>query len=51
MPEGPSIIILKEAIQSFKGKKVLKAEGYAKIDFSLFSNKKITDIKTWESIC
>ena len=47
MPEGPSIIILKEAIQSFKGKKVLKAEGYAKIDFSLFSNKKITDIKIW----
>ena len=47
MPEGPSIIILKEAIQSFKGKKVLKAEGYAKIDFSLFTNKKITDIKTW----
>jgi len=47
MPEGPSIILLKEAIQSFNGKKVLKAEGYAKIDFSVFSNKKIIDIKTW----
>ena len=47
MPEGPSIILLKEAIQLFKGKKVVKAEGYAKIDFSLFHNKKIKDIKTW----
>jgi len=47
MPEGPSIIILKEAIQSFKGKKVIKAEGYAKIEFAQFRNKKIKDIKTW----
>ena len=47
MPEGPSIILLKEAIQSFKGKKIVKAEGYAKIDFSVFSNKKIKEIKTW----
>ena len=47
MPEGPSILILKEAIAAFNQKKVLKASGNAKIDFSLLENKKITDIKTW----
>ena|ERR1700761_8177118 len=47
MPEGPSIIILKEAILPFKGKKVIEAAGYAKLDYSLLAGKKITDIKTW----
>jgi endonuclease-8 len=47
MPEGPSIVIIKEALQEFKGKKILCASGNAKIDMSLLKNKKITDIKTW----
>ena len=47
MPEGPSIIILKEAISIFKGKKVLHASGIAKIDFAKIKNKKIIDCKSW----
>src|SRR5438270_8999411 len=47
MPEGPSIVIIKEALQEFKGKKILHASGNAKIDMGLLENKKITDIKTW----
>lgn len=47
MPEGPSIIILKDAVQSFKGKKIISATGNAKIDKSLLVNKKIIDFKSW----
>ncbi len=47
MPEGPSIIIAKEAIKDFKNKKILKASGNAKIDLHKLENKKIIDIKTW----
>ena len=47
MPEGPSIVILKEALQTYKGKKVLSASGNAKIDFSRINNQKIVDFKSW----
>ena len=47
MPEGPSLVIAKEAMVSFIGKKVLEATGNAKIDKSLLANQTITDIKTW----
>ena len=30
MPEGPSILLLKQKLLPFKGKKVLDANGYAK---------------------
>ena len=47
MPEGPSLIILKEKIAGFKGKKITAASGYAELDYSQIGNRKITDIKTW----
>ena len=47
MPEGPSIIIAKESILSFKGKKVINAEGNTKLDITAISGKKITDIRSW----
>jgi len=47
MPEGPSIIILKEAVASFKGKKILEASGNARIDTSLFVDQPIVDICSW----
>jgi endonuclease-8 len=47
MPEGPSLVILREEVQRFKGKKILAARGYSKIDKSLLKNKKILDFKTW----
>lgn len=48
MPEGPSIVILKEAVQSFKGKSVLSAEGNSKvINPEMFSNQRVIDFKSW----
>lgn len=48
MPEGPSIVILKEAVSCFKGKKVLTATGNSKkIDFARITGRKITDFKSW----
>lgn len=48
MPEGPSLVLLKESLQPFKGKKVLHASGsQKKFDSAILNNKKITDIKTW----
>src|SRR5687768_6867774 len=47
MPEGPSLVIAKEEMQSFIGKKVLSVTGNSKIDKERMVNKKLIDIKTW----
>ena len=47
MPEGPSIVILREEIARFKRKKVIKAIGNSKIDLKRLENKTIRDIKSW----
>lgn len=47
MPEGPSILILKEALQPFKGKKIVSAGGNTKVDISRLEGKKIIDFKSW----
>jgi endonuclease-8 len=47
MPEGPSIVILKEAVQSFKGKTILSATGNSKIDKESLVNQKVIDFKSW----
>lgn len=47
MPEGPSLIIVKENISPFIGNKIIAAKGYADTDYSLLEQKKITAIQTW----
>ena len=47
MPEGPSIVILKESVQEFKGKKLMEIAGNTKVDFSSLLNQKITDFKSF----
>lgn len=47
MPEGPSIVILKEEVKSFKGKKVISIKGNSKLDYSRFEGKTITDFKSF----
>ena len=47
MPEGPSIILVKEATAKFVGKKIIAVDGNSKIDQSRLLNKKITEIKSW----
>jgi endonuclease-8 len=47
MPEGPSIVILSELVQEFKGKRVLDISGNTKVDLSVFAKQKITDFKSF----
>lgn len=47
MPEGPSIVILKEKISYLKHKIVSEASGYAEIDMEALAQKKIIDFKSW----
>ena len=47
MPEGPSIVILKEEVASFKGQKVLVVSGNSKLDIQRMAGKKITAFKSW----
>jgi endonuclease VIII len=47
MPEGPSIVILKELVQQFKGKTVLDISGNTKVDVSPFVKQKIIDFKSF----
>jgi endonuclease VIII len=47
MPEGPSILHLRNKLLPFKGKIVKKAGGYGKMPADWIQNKKLLDIKTW----
>jgi len=47
MPEGPSIVILKEEVQPFIGKKIINVEGNSKQDIQRLSGQKIIDFKSW----
>ncbi len=47
MPEGPSIILVKEALAKFAGKKIIAVSGNSKIDQRLLLNKKIVEFKSW----
>jgi endonuclease VIII len=46
MPQGPSIIILKQTVSGFNRKKVLKASGNARIDEARIQNETIGSIRT-----
>ncbi|HTE24518.1 DNA-formamidopyrimidine glycosylase family protein [Flavitalea sp.] len=47
MPEGPSIVIAKEALEQFKGKKILDVSGYGKLDKKLIKGKTVKEVTTW----
>ncbi len=47
MPEGPSIVILKEQLKPFKRKKITGAKGNTGIDISRLPGLRITDFKSW----
>src|SRR5215213_2837085 len=47
MPEGPSLVIAKEEMMPFKGKKVIAVSGNSKAGIERLLNKKLLDIKTW----
>lgn len=48
MPEGPSILILKEAVSQFKGHKIVEAGGNSKaLDAGELEGQVIKDFKSW----
>jgi endonuclease-8 len=47
MPEGPSIILVKEAVAQFTGKKIIAVSGNSKIDQQILLNKKVIEFKSW----
>jgi endonuclease-8 len=47
MPEGPSIVILREQVADFVGKKILSAEGNTKIDKARLVNQRIVALHSW----
>ena len=47
MPEGPSLVILRELTQSFAGKRIRKVEGNSKLDLTRLEGQKIVALRTW----
>ncbi|MFL5810935.1 MAG: DNA-formamidopyrimidine glycosylase family protein, partial [Flavisolibacter sp.] len=47
MPEGPSLLIAKEEMIQYKGKKIIEVSGNSKFGIERLKNKKLVDIKTW----
>jgi endonuclease-8 len=47
MPEGPSLVILKELISSFVGKTIISARGNSKIEMKRLEGRKILAMRTW----
>jgi endonuclease VIII len=49
MPEGPSIVILREAVEALhlEGKKIVAVEGNSKIDHQLLQGQKVIRFRSW----
>lgn len=47
MPEGPSILLVREATAKFAGKEIIAVDGNSKIDQGRLLNKKIIEFKSW----
>jgi len=47
MPEGPSILLMKEDLQKFVGKKVVKADGNATFEKDPLEHKTLREIRTF----
>jgi endonuclease VIII len=47
MPEGPSIVILREQVERFAGCRILQAEGNAKIDIPRLVGQRVKSFRSW----
>ncbi len=47
MPEGPSIVILKELVSPFTGRKIVRVEGNSKIDQQRLVGRKVVAFRSW----
>lgn len=47
MPEGPSILLLKENVQQFKNQKIIEVSGNSSEDIQRLNGQTIRDFKSW----
>lgn len=47
MPEGPSIVILREETEQFVGQRIRRAEGNSKIDLTRLHDQPIVALRSW----
>src|SRR5204862_7652477 len=47
MPEGPSIVILKEEVQQFTGQKIISVNGNSKVDKDRIKDQTVREFKSW----
>ncbi|HBK45067.1 MAG TPA: endonuclease [Xanthomonadaceae bacterium] len=47
MPEGPSIVILREAAARFRGKTVRRATGNSRLDLSRLEGRRVVSVRSW----
>jgi endonuclease-8 len=47
VPEGPTIVLLREEVKRFEGRKILKAVGNAKIDMARLIDRKVVAFRSW----
>ncbi|MGE5457847.1 MAG: DNA-formamidopyrimidine glycosylase family protein [Methanococcaceae archaeon] len=45
--EGPSIVLLKEAVAQFTGEKIISVSGNSKINQNILLNKRVIEFKSW----
>lgn len=49
MPEGPSLVILREQAAAFAGKTIARVEGNTSIDKERLVGQRIVSLRTWEN--
>lgn len=47
MPEGPSVVILKEQVEHFAGKRILSVTGNSKVDQERLQNATVSEFRSW----
>ncbi len=47
MPEGPSIVILREEVAAFTGQRIERAEGSAKVDKARLTGQVVREFRSW----
>src|SRR5512145_2492246 len=47
MPEGPTIVILREQVARFAGRRILRAAGNARIDLVRLHGRRVAAFRSW----
>ncbi|MCE3285642.1 MAG: endonuclease [Steroidobacteraceae bacterium] len=47
MPEGPTIVILREQVERFAGCRIIRAEGNARVDMARLTGRRVEAFRSW----